>query len=334
MALMHNAERLAQKIATLSQRAQDKLDGQGYLINIESDSATPEKIVELLFMELVQDMSEQGLTFTTPVIDMCANAVMFEAMLDAMVYLFPNTLYPKLKQDRFLVDRITDILTGGISDEPTAVELLTFLGGCENGMPYVRSIQQGCSFLVCRITSDAVFDIVLRNLTDMVISEKRVEAVAPKDYDDVIRYSLGKLKKLAEAVSIIGHIRPNVDLLKTLDARIGEVITDMAQPETVAATRWRFLTNTSKMDESAKRLHALAIREFHASCKLCPSYKTVRLQQPDELDFLGYLCYWFSSCATKDEFTTIATRYFSNRNVPWVVDLIDALAAAFGTPAA
>lgn len=330
MPLMQNSERLAQKIATLSQRAQDKLDGQNYLINIESDSATAPNVVELLFMELIQDMSEQGLVFTVPAIDICSNAICFESMLDAMQYLFPNTLYPKLKQDANLTDRIDDILTGGVSDEPTVVELLSFIGGTSTGMPYVRAIQSGCAFLVTRITSNELFDIVLRNLVDLVKAERRVVSVTPQEYDDVIRYTTQKLRMFATAVEIISRIKTNKDLLSILDAWIYETITGMTLPENVATTRWRFLTNTNTLSDDGKRLHALAIREFYASCKLCPSYKSVRLEQPEEVDFLGYLCYWFAECKTKEEFTRIASRYFATRKLDQSADLIDALTAEFG----
>lgn len=326
-----NYNKFVSLLITLSPAARDKLENEKYSINLEDyDDDDLSNIAGIAFEAAALDLESMGVKFTVPYSDVYSSAYLREEATKALRYVFPNTLFYLLKQDSTLLERLNDILTGGVDDGDTISIWMNFLGGYNGTRPaYTPDIAEGANYLAVSLSSDSTFDDYLRNIISLIKTEKKEEDQSPEDLTFLTAFRQGLTYAYGNAVSAIAPLVEG-DLIASLEKRILIEISRLGGDISASQARWLFGTQTQTLHDDLKKAHALSLKGYFVSSKLCPSYTESRFMDRTPLDYLGYLCYWWVGYQhNPDKFLKTASAYFEKHPYSPASDLMTALYKAY-----
>ncbi len=289
-----------QTIVTLTQlspSAQVKLSREEYRITLETDDVETDTIEQEMILCLFEDMNEIGLFLTCTGEEFCSDKILFHKALEALHWVMPNTLYPRLRQDIQLSTEIQSLMEGGISDEMLITGYLEYLGGKEDGDGYRRDLYEGCQYLSACLKSAGTYNEYLSGLLSTLHDERA--SVTPliddvNSYTAVIRSICVMLEDARSRIVTVLTGRDD-DFYKKLDRRVGMAARSLLEPDRINTLGWLFSTDHTKLSPDALDLYLDQLIEFQNGFKLSLLYFTTRSLLLTDVDVLGVICYCFAN---------------------------------------
>lgn len=195
------------RIASLSPLAAKRLEIQDYRHHLLVDEDGPDEQLFDLMQSLLLDLEEIGVSYGEPINELFQSDQNVEDFLNLMDYIFPCSLYLKLKDDKTLQTGVHHMLDG-TNDESILNEWLTYLKRYDPSM--VRIINHFKPQLVGNDT----FEDYLLGLNNL-LSEQHIEPILDLDRLEAIDRFITKLKSGLERLESI----PEVEECKSFISR-------------------------------------------------------------------------------------------------------------------
>lgn len=285
------------RIANMSPWARSRLDGEKYRLLLETDDVTPETIQQELFMCLLDDLKEIGIYLTCQPIDIYGNTYDFDLTLNLLEWILPNEFYKKLQDDKKLQGLLTNLLTGGVSNDMFITTYLEFLGGHDNRPGYRPELEEASQFLLDKFRSDGLFITFMSTMMAKLDEErlKGMEAHGSLDYMGIITR---RCQDIREALGIIGPAFSSEgdDVYNAIFTRVDVGIRYLLAAGRITLAGWLFTTPIDRVTSDCKDLYRRKHREFYQGWKLSAAYFNARGQELTKVDIAGIMCMYYATC--------------------------------------
>lgn len=258
------------RLANLSPNVRHVLDGEVYRLRLETDDVESEHVLQECVMALRDDLAAIGLYFTCQLSEVYDNYLTFAEFLDVCEYLFPNTLYPKIRSDYQILPQIKAMLTGSVEDGDLIHTYLRWLGVDPDC--YVPSCTDGATWLLSRISSTELFSVYLSNLIQAESTLGHPIFLSPEDLLSYTATIRDHATALYHALTLVQDLPEMRDCLSKVRRRVDLHIRYLLQPAHAAENAWMWHTDPATLSEGVRSLYEDRRAAFAQSSKLYGAY--------------------------------------------------------------
>ena len=258
------------KISALSPLAKHILEREQYRLRLETDDVESESVLQEMIFALRDDLADLGLYFKGPLADLYENFSTLDSVLDTLAYVFPTSLYLKLRDVKEIRPQIENILNGGIGDESTLILYMRWLGsgpGC-----YDHVVSTGAEWISQHLTATALFDVYLHRLIDVGVNLSQPIAL---NADEILDYT-AHVREIATRLNDgLVKLRDHIDddaLFDKMQRRCDLYIRHLLQPVNTTALCWLFMTDCETLSADMLVIYLQRWDEFRKGQRLYGSY--------------------------------------------------------------
>lgn len=295
-------ETLLLELAALSPQVRHILDGETYRLRLETDDVDSDSVLQECILALRDDLAEIGLYLTCLLNDLYSDLDNFKHVLVVLGYVFPNSLYPKLRTDSQIVSQLKNIVSGSLGNGSSILLFLDWLGG-ENGC-YADSCRIGCEWLATRITNTELFDIYI---TKLLATDSTLGCATSLSAEDLLLYVNSIRNYLTDIYTTLDTLSKRLPEIDSYQDKIRKRFVYftklLLQPEHVAEYAWMRLTDPETLDTGLQMLLKQRQSDFAHGSKLYGAYylnKNYFEFTPLDVFGIAIRCYVDNQTASRD----------------------------------
>lgn len=294
-------DNLVSRMASISPKAKNVMDGERYRAVLETDDVTPASICEEVFICMWEDLNTIGVRNTGVLAQYYEDGALLDRIITTLELILPSPLYDNMRLDSNIPDAIRRILNG-VSDEDVLVEYLDWIIGFP-GKPGVKpEYVEGAQFLRDNIRSLAGFIDYLESMLICYDDEKIGKNAATPASPSYNAWISAVGQRMQDALAILFNATGYQEFHDSLTVRVRHMLITLAQPSTAALNEWVFLSSPTAGSLEAQKRKRQRLYEFDAATKLSAQYYLIRNQELTVLDGLSIWLWTYAVTDTKPMF--------------------------------
>lgn len=297
-------------MASLSPKVKESIDLELYRASADSDGATDHFILDDAFVNLIQDLSNIGITIEFDYTNITDDLTRVFDIIQVTAYLFPNSLYPILKTQPEIKACLEHIVSGSLGEEETFIQTyLSELGGLDGKTALVPELTDILDQLYPLISQTEVFSDYMKNLLALASQERMSIEADPHDHQDFRDASRTLIGRMSDAVNMFA----DQDFYTRLCVIQNWAIKDTTSPSNFIAYNYLFTTDPESLPVDLVAGYHKKWYEYYVSHIWCLDYHLVRKLTPSYGEVIMMYCFAYARYPKVEDYTkyveTLKTLY-------------------------
>lgn len=283
-------DKRCQLMATMSPLVRAKVETEQWRINFLDSDPVADSIQQALFVNLVSDLTDIGIDSVSTMDDLYENVSNIDLLLGALVWVLPNTFYPRMRRDAGLKAGIENLLMGSMDGDILHL-YLDFIGGFDNTMGYIPNIADMCQYAKSVLVSNDVFKMYLESMLTAANDEVDVTTYAVNDpigYHNAVTNCAILLAKSKDA--LLEGLDDDAQK-EQLDRRIYFASRELLSQDRLNDYGWLLSTTPGDLNEGERPIYDRKKLLLTVGMKISPAYYSARNITPSFIDALGMVCF-------------------------------------------
>lgn len=284
-------------MASVSPKVKDAIENELYRAAADSDEATNMFILDDAVKNLLNDLSEIGLSFGFDHAELTDDLSGLSLFVDLVQLLLPNPLYEAMKRDDRILHLLRHIVDGSIGETaPAILVYFSELAGLDGVPPLRPHLAEYIDQLYSITTQTAIFTDYLRNLVKLHDEERPAlltDEVRLIAYHDKMKTVIGRI---SDAVNVFEDTPEYDEILRLQNF----VIKDLLAAQNFIPYAYLFLENKASLPEALQEGYDLKWYHYRVSHAWCFDYFKVRKLDMPKVNQLIAACLVFAFSPTKD----------------------------------